>query len=559
MTATEPSEPTDSAPAAPRTPFAPPRYPWDGQQYSYVPRNEQTLRELSRRVARRRALLGGVFVVVVALVGAYTFLVTPRYESEARLRIETESQGLTGALTDQIGSVPGAGLLGLQRDELETEIGVLRSDRIMDAMIDSLALGVRVKTPAANRARILTARIVDPDFDVDGTLTLRQQTPGHYAIEKSGLEEAREVPTAIAAGDSMRVAGAMLTLSRDLMRGGPARIVIQVLPRYKVHKLLEKRLSIARQEGGSRLVEVTYQDPDRALAAQVVARIIAEYVAYSNHVERTKDTVTVAQLRLEVDSTARSMAVAETALRNFEQQAKLIDPEEQASAQVKRLSAISTRVDQISVERNALARTLAIIDAKSQGGTDVAAYRQLATFPSLITNRAIQDLLQSLVDLENKRSELGVRRTAANPEYKQLTDRISEIERQLYQVGPEYLQSLDQELATTANTVSALTDTLQAMPAAAMVYGRLLRDRTLRETTYLALQKQLKQAELKDVLRQNRVHVVDAPRVANVEDPAFPKKPVMLALGVLLGIVLALTVGLAAELWREPEPGAPIP
>ena len=116
-----------------------------------------------------------------------------------------------------------------------------------------------------------------------------------------------------------------------------------------------------------------------------------------------------------------------------------------------------------------------------------------------------------------------------------MTDRITQIERQLYQTGPQYLESLDQQLATTVNAVTALTDTLNAMPAAAMQYGRLVRDRTVLEAIYLALQKQLKAAELKDVLRQEHVRVVDTPRVANAEDPVFPKKAVMLVLGAILG------------------------
>ncbi|HEY5062790.1 MAG TPA: GNVR domain-containing protein, partial [Gemmatimonadaceae bacterium] len=147
----------------------------------------------------------------------------------------------------------------------------------------------------------------------------------------------------------------------------------------------------------------------------------------------------------------------------------------------------------------------------------------------------------------------GVRRTDENAEYKELTDRITEIERQLYTVGPQYLESLDQQLAMTVRTETAIEDTLHAMPGAAMQYGRLLRERTLREAVYLALQKQLKQAELRDVLRQDRIKIVDVPRVANLEDPAFPKKPVMLALGAVLGLALALTVALLMELWGEPE------
>lgn len=514
---------------------------------------EQSLRDLTRRIAQRRWLLLAVFLVVFIAVAVWAFTATPRYRSEARLRIESRTQ--TPGIGDQVASsLPGASLLGLGRDELETEVGVLRSDRVADATIDSLALGVRVTTPPASRARILDARVVDPAIDVDGKLTLIREGGGHYRVEEKNIDDATVAPPAFMPGTPVRVGGTLITLSSKLVGAGPEKIVIKLLPRYKVHRLLEKRLLIARQEGGSRLVEVSFEDPDRVLAAQVVNLVVTEYVTYTTANDRTEDTTAVGQLSAEVDSTRRKMLAAEGALRTFEERSRLIVPEEQASAQIKRISVISTRVDAVSVERNALARMLEIIDTRSKGGSDAAAYRQLATFPSLITNKAIQDLLQVLGDLENKRSALGVRRTESNAEYKQFTDRIGEIERQLYGLGSQYLESLDQELKTTAGAVTALTDTLQAMPAAAMQYGRLVRDRTVLETVYLALQKQLKQAELKDVLRQQRVRVVDAPRIANPDDPVFPKKGVMLALGAVLGIALALTAALTLELWREPRP-----
>jgi tyrosine-protein kinase Etk/Wzc len=544
---------TDLKSSVAPTSFTPPGLAPGGSNGREVSR-DLSIRELSLRVVERRWLLLAIAAATFGGVAAWTFLATPRYRSEARLRIETQAPAspLASALSDQASNLTGGSLLGFARDELETEIGVLRSDRIADAMIDTLALGVRVTSPEASRARILTARTTDPGLDADGTLALTREANGRYRIERQKLDDVGHLPATLDPGVPLRVGGLTFTLSPDLRRGGPETIKIRILPRYEVHKLLERRLTIGRQEGGSRLVEITYDDPDRALASQVVGRVVDEYVTYSNRTLRGDDTTAVIRLRSQVDSTSRKLGEAESALRAFEERAKLIAPEEQASAQIKRLSAISTHVDAISVERNALSRMLQVIEQRSRGGTDAAAYRQLATFPTLITNRAIQDLLQSLVDLENKRSELGMRRTAANDDYRQLSDRITQIERQLYQVGPQYLESLDQQLATTVNAVTALTDSLNAMPAAAMQYGRLVRDRTVLESIYLALQKQLKTAELKDVLRQERVRVVDAPRAANPDDPVFPKKAVMLVLGAVLGVALALTVALAMELWRPP-------
>jgi uncharacterized protein involved in exopolysaccharide biosynthesis len=514
-----------------------------------------TGRELVRRVSVRWRVFLGTWVAVFLAVAIWTFVATPRYRSEARLRIQNETPigAAASALSDQLTSVPGAnaagGLLSLGKDELETEIAVLKSNRIADEMIDSLAFGVRALKPAASRAAVVHARTVDPNVDIDGTLTLTRRGDGHYRTDWSGHDSNPTIPAMLIPGVPVQIGGFAVMLPLDLLGSGPSKIVVKFLPRYKVYKLLDKRLTIERQEGGSRLVEVTYDDPDRVLAAQVLNVLVNDYMQYTKSTERTEDTISVVELRGQVDSTFRSLTASESALRQFQEQSRLIDPKEQAADEVKRLSVVSTKVDAIAAERNALYQMLQIIGRRSDDGKDPAAYRQLATFPSLISNRAIQDLLQTLVQLENERSALGVRRTEENPEYKQLSDRIVQVEGELYQVGPQYLESLDQQLASTVHTASALGDTLDMLPAAATRYGQLLRERTVQEATYVALLKELKAAELKDLLRQDRIRLVDVPRVANRDDPQFPKKPVMLVLGAVLGLALAVVAVFGMELW----------
>jgi uncharacterized protein involved in exopolysaccharide biosynthesis len=529
----------------------------------WTPVEERSLRDLTRRVMRRWPLLLGVAIVSFTAIALYTFLVTPRYRSTARLRIETQESSLSmlSAIADQ-SSPPGTGaalsagggFLGLNgRDELETEIGVLRSERVADATIDALALGVRLTDPAESRANILTATVVDPNIDIDGKLALTRTGNGHYRAEWKKLGIAG-LPSEMIPNVPVRVGGYALTLDAKLLTAGPEHIKITFLPRYKVYKLFDHRLSIEQQEGGSRLVEVSFDDPDRVLGAQVVAKLITEYVTYATRTEHGQDTLTVSQLRYEVDSTHRRLTQSEVTLRAFEEQSRFLAPEAQLTAQVKRIASISSKVDQTSAERAALARMLTIIEDRARNSSDPTAYRQLATFPTLIENGAIQDLLQTLLELDNKRAELGVRRSETNPDYKALTDRITQLEQQLYATGTQYLESLDQSLTTTVSTVRALNDSLEQMPGAAMQYARLLRDRTINEAVYVTLVKQLKAAELRDALRQDKARVVDVPRVANRKNPIFPKKPVMLVLGAILAMSLAVSVGLFVELWWEPRP-----
>jgi uncharacterized protein involved in exopolysaccharide biosynthesis len=116
---------------------------------------EQSLRELTRRIARRRWLLLAVFLVVFSAVAVWAFTATPRYRSAARA-----SKVARRHKHRRPGLRLGARRLPAGRDELETEVGVLRGDRMADATIDSLALGyASPRRPRA--ARILDARVVD--------------------------------------------------------------------------------------------------------------------------------------------------------------------------------------------------------------------------------------------------------------------------------------------------------------------------------------------------------------------------------------------------------------
>jgi uncharacterized protein involved in exopolysaccharide biosynthesis len=77
---------------------------------------------------------------------------------------------------------------------------------------------------------------------------------------------------------------------------------------------------------------------------------------------------------------------------------------------------------------------------------------------------------------------------------------------------------------------------------------RLYRDRTLLSEAYAMLQKQLKQVELQTAMRADRIRVVDMPRVADADDPAFPRVAVQLVLGAILGVAVGLLVAFGRAL-----------
>ena len=510
--------------------------------------SERTLREWARELARFRVPMVVVGLLVIVAVAVWTFTATPRYRSQALIRIDSRQSGASGLL-DGVSNLPALGLGALTRDEIETDLGVLRSRRIIDAAIDSLALTVRVSQPAGDAGRIVRAALADT-AEYDGQLILTRRGDGRYDLTTDQWKSAPlTLPKELAVGDTLRAGGLRLTLRKEATPT-PERIVVSLLPRFRARGLVEKRLDVRRQESGSHLVQVRYDDEDRRLAADVVRTVVREFVAFSLKNERSDATTQVEELRRSSAEQKQRLTASEEQLRQYQQAARIIVPEEQATVEVKRIATLNGALDQLTVERAALARLLALVEPRARGGRDAAAYRQLATFPSLISNRAIQDLLQSLITLENKRSDLSTRRTDNNDEIKALTARITELEQQLARVGSQYLESLDQQIATTGQQVRSLADTLQALPDKEMQFVRLVRERTINNESYLMLLKQLRLAELQDALRVERIRVVDEPLVANLDDREYPRPFVQLLLGAVLATLLALATGILLDQWR---------
>jgi tyrosine-protein kinase Etk/Wzc len=512
------------------------------------PRDSVTLRELIFGLARNWRLVGSVWGSVLALVAAWTFLATPVYKSTAVIRILDQQTEM--GMAQQLGDIPGADLLGLGRDELESEVGVLRSWRLTEAIVDSLALTVNLKKPAGIRREILEVQNVG-DIDWEGKLTLKYQGAGSYSVRvKEPRQPARELDF-VQLGETLEINGYRLQLSPGLLEDPPGKIRIDVLLRYQAVDELRDDLDIRRQEGGSRLIEISHTIPDREMAATIVNSLATEYTNYKTDTEHSEARFTVTELREEVQDYSNQLTEAEEALRIYQEENRIVAPEEQATQQVRRYAEILIQRDVLDVERSSLSQLLEVIGQRAGGEEpteiDPRAYRQLATFPTLISNQAIQDLLMGLLELENERSALLVLRQDESRDVRQFTDRIKELEIQLFEVGINYLESLDGHLASIDGSLESVSRELEEFPEQEMEYLRLYRDRSVLGEALTLLEAQLRLAEVQDAIRDEGVRIIDTGVIAPEDEPEFPKPLV----NMLLGFILAGALGVSAGLIRE--------
>jgi tyrosine-protein kinase Etk/Wzc len=506
--------------------------------------DEISLQDLWHILLRQRWLILGTFATVLLLTGVYTWRQKPRYEGEATLRIDEQASG--SAILGDLAPFAGAGAGG---GKLETEMLVLRSRQIAAAVADSLALHLRLLEPSRPRSEVLAPIHVPTDLTIDGQPLAYQLTragDGSYAIRAEKGVPAEALPDRVEIGKPFSVGGATLALVPALRQTAPEKIRFEIRPFRETVTALREDLRVSRADPNAHIVAVRYQSTDAQLAAAVPNAASTTFIEHKTQGGKAETRSTIDFLREQVAGYENELRAAEERLRAFREQQQVVSLREQASQQVQRLAELQAQRDGLHAERQALAELLGRVGSKgaSAYGT-TSPYRQLASFPSFLTNGAVQDILQSLTHLENERAKLLVGRTAANLDVQGINNRIQELELQLYQLAQNYLASLDSQIGSAQTALAHFGAQIETIPAREVEFARLSREQTLLADLYTLLQTRLKEAELREAIEPGDVRVIDPALVP--QKPVGPRRTLNLMLGGMLGLML----GVGAALLRQ--------
>lgn len=517
--------------------------------------SQLSARELWAMLRRHRRVLIGTTAAIVGAASVLTAVSTPMYESQLSLRVvnqESQGAGMLGGMKEMAGLV----IPGIGSTELETELGVIRSRQIAAAVADSFALRVEVSEPRVAREELLRVTQAghgrgEGSYDLtlapDGsyTVAVHQGVRSRLMPWKKKNPHLIRPPARVRVGEPFRMGDITLVLAP---RDGQAPEKIQLLIRsYRgAVEEMQDNLKVATQEGGSRLVEVTFRHPDPVLSAAVPNTVARTFVRYQRRTSRSESLSTVAVLREQVASYQGQLRDAEDRLRRYREAEQIISPKDQATEQVRRLAEMQVRHDGMEVQRSALASLLAEVRTAEQRPGAPSPYRRLATYPPFIQNEAVQNLLGTLTELENERDVLLVRRTPEHPEVQGFTTRIADIEGQIYRLANDYLGSLDKQLASENAKVAEFGTEMAAIPAKEVEYVRLLREQELLDKVYLTLQARLKQAEVEEAIDPDDVRIIDSALVPEL--PASPRPLVNLILSSVLGMMVAVAVVVGREI-----------
>jgi tyrosine-protein kinase Etk/Wzc len=489
------------------------------------------LRSAGSFLSRRKWTILGCLAAVVLAAAILTLVWPESYRSTTTVLIER-----------QRGERPDTpALAALERvgraSVIETETELIQSRRVLEPVVDSLDIHVRVRV-ADREAR---PDEVFPVFVAD-----RSARPGEYRVERRETGFVAEdsstdaVLATAPAGGELVFAGLQLRLPSTVQDD---EIAIEVESfATAVNRLLDSWIEVAPIDREGDILRISCTGPSAESARALCEHVADSYVALRSELQRSDASATAQFLAAQVARLGDSLAVAEDHLEAFKKREQVVALNEQASEEVRQYAQLKAQRDLVEAERSALAGTLRRIEA-SPG--DARRYRELVSFPAFLGNQTIGYLLQAQAQLETQRAELARRRTEQNPELATLDGRIAAIDRQLGSIASEYERSLAAQVHSLERALGGSSGRLSSYPERQVESARLEREVASIGAIYTMLEARLREAEVAAAVHQSPVQILDLASLPG--RPASPNPKVNLLLALVLGLGFGLAVALARE------------
>jgi succinoglycan biosynthesis transport protein ExoP len=489
-----------------------------------------TIRRIERLFRRRRWTIFNSIVAIVGLVTLLTYFWPKTYESSATLIVDRPSRGH---------NVPALAVLERadRVDALETEVELIKSRRVLEMVVDSLDLNVGIRSSTKERLpEEPFAHITAGPDATPGTFRISRGPDQVYVIRD--VDRGRVVATLRPASTARFSALTMYLPAVPRFN----EVVIRIIPFDEAVAAAQKRLTVSIGHRNANLIRLACRGPTATEAQKLCEAVSQSYLQLRANLQASAVGAAARFLQEQVERTGERLVAAEDSVEAFKRRNRIVRLEEQASAEVRRFAQLEAERDQLLAERAALRDLTAAIESGQRGSQK---YEDLASFPTFLRNQALTGLVQNLVELENRRSDLALRRMDENVELVALDARISAIEYQLRSFAEAYEQALTVQINSLESTLAHTGQRLAVIPTRQAEAARLERKASLFKELNVLLETRLREAEVAQAMNLPSVSIVDS-----ASRPVWPSAP-NARLNVGLGLVLGVALGLFLAAYKE--------
>ena len=286
----------------------------------------------------------------------------------------------------------------------------------------------------------------------------------------------------------------------------------------------------------SRLVEVSYQDPDPERARQVLSTLVNVYTDRNIDVALESTNSAAEWLEGQVQTLKTELEGTEATLHDYKKGNRIlsISLDEQSNMIRQEMQQLSTALTAVRVRRAEVAATAAeLAKTESNGGVDLAN-------SALLRDDVLQELRDSLNDsVAEHQALIGAGKGEEHPLVVSAAARIRAARTALSQEVENVRQAAQRDLAVVDREVQDLTALFEQAQQRALELGGL-------ELDYRRLERS-KESNLTRMMRFNNIQLIDPPLVPKA--PVSPRVPLNMTIGLLGGLALGLFGAFAREMF----------
>ena len=456
-----------------------------------------------RVIKKRRWTAITVFTVIVITVAIHAFTATPVYEATIRLIIDKENPNVVSI--QEVMAVDASGT-----DYYQTQYKIIESRTVAREVISRLHL---------DKSEEFFPKPKD-DF-ISNMKRSIQETLTFWMESVASLLKTKEESNFKASGE----------YSKD------SALVSMLIDRIEVKPIRN-----------SRLVDVSFEAKDPALAAKIANTIAGSYIDQNLGTKLKAVQDAVRWLNNRIDEERKKVEKSEHALLRYKEKHNIVTD-------------FSSEVEQITAQK--LAQLNAhVVEAESKRVEAETRYKQamaltdkpdmLDSIPEVLKNELIREIKTMEVELYKRMSELSKkygqnhpRMVAIASELKTLQKRkTQEVNRVINSLKNEYRVAMARENSLKAAFTSQKKESLE-LNQKAIDYGVLRREAESAREMYELLMKRFKEASITEDMRTGNIRIVD-----RAEVPEFPVKPRKM-LNILLAIIVGLSTGIGLAFFFE--------
>ena len=295
------------------------------------------------------------------------------------------------------------------------------------------------------------------------------------------------------------------------------------------------QLNIFPLNPSAKTINISFQDNNSTKAKDIVTSLANEYILYDLE-ERSKSSKKVIEfLDDQLDKYYNRVKLSENKIQDFQSNNKIGNPQEFSSIYLERLNRFENQLIDIDFQRNVLTEISKSVSGKLN---TIDVYNLMPTLTGTEYEASISALITNLQGLLVQKQNLLGEVTISSEASKSL-DRKIEIQKEvLFATISSLVVKLDARRKEVSRRVEEIQSKYLNVPANELEYARLQRVLSIDEKFFTLLMEKRTEYSISEAGFVPQHTILDKAVVSSI--PISPNKKIILATGILLGIVISL-------------------